>query len=108
MSIGAAVRKPYPLVVTIPDKNLEICLRTGMGTLIKVIEELGIEEVRALGIMSYGIPLVAIKDYDGVYQTEVEGYYIAGNSPTAAKVVQIEVIGDMLDIRLEAKQNNLV
>ena len=65
LSIGAATRQSYPLIVTIPDKNLRICLRTGMGTLIKVIEELGIEEVRTLGIMSYGIPLVAIKDYDG-------------------------------------------
>ena len=57
--------------------------------------------------MSYGIPLVAIKDYDGVHQKEVEGYYIAGNSPTAAKVEQIRVIGSVLDIQIKVKQNNV-
>ena len=107
LSIGAATRQSYPLTVTIPDKNLRICLRTGMVTLIRVIEELGIEDVRALGIMSYGIPLVAIKNYDGTHQTKVGRYYIAGNSPTAVKAEQIKVMGHLLDIRLEVKQNNV-
>ena len=108
LSIGIATRQSYPLIVTIPDKNLRICLRTGMATLIKVIEELRIEEVRALGIMSYSIPLVAIKDYDGPHQTKVGKYYIAGNSPTATKAEQIKVIGRLLNIRLKVKQNNVV
>ena len=104
---GAASRRRYPLTVTIPDKSLEICRPSGIDTLIEVIKVLRIEEVRALGIMSYGIPLVAIRDYDGIQQTEVEGYYIAGNSSTVTKAIQIEIIGDMLDIRLKVKQNNV-
>ena len=107
VTVGAAARQSYPLTVTRPDQNLRISLRTGMGTLIKVIEELGIEKVRALGIMSYGIPLVAIKNYDGPHQTKVGRYYIAGNSATATKAEQIKVIGHLLDIRLEVKQNNV-
>ena len=41
-------------------------------------------------------------------QTKVGRYYIAGNSPTATKVEQIKVIGRLLNIRLEVKQNNVV
>ena len=107
LPIGAASRDPNPLTVNIPEKKLEIRKYYGMHTLIEVIKVLGIEEVRALGIMSNGIPLVAIKDYDRVQQTEVEGYYIAGNSPTAAKVEQIRVIGHLLDIQIKVKQNNV-
>lgn len=105
--IGAANREPYPLTVNILKKKLEIRKYYGMHTLIEVIKVLEIEEVRALGIMSYGIPLVAIMDYDGVQQTEVNGYYIAGSSPTSAKAEQIKVIGHLLDIQIKVKQNNV-
>ena len=108
LPIGAAIRGSYPLTVTIPGKDLSISRRTGMETLIEVIGELGIEDVRALGIMSYGIPLVAIRNYAGSQQTPVGSYYIAGNSPTAAKVEQIKTIGRLLKVQLEVDQNNVV
>lgn len=108
LPIGAAIRGSYPLTVTIPGKDLSISQRTGMETLVEVIGELGIEDVRALGIMSYGIPLVAIRNYAGSQQTPVGSYYIAGNSPTAAKVEQIKTIGRLLKVQLEVEQNNVV
>ena len=104
---GAVRRGNYPIAVTIPDRNLRICCRKGIDTLIKVIEELGIEEVRALGIMSHGIPLVAINNY-GSEQKKVGKYYIAGNSSTDTKVEQIKVIAQCLNIELMPEQLNLL
>ena len=105
---GAVRRQPHPLTVTIPGRRLPISLRTGMATLIEVIKVLKIERVRSLDVMSSGIPLVAIEDYDGFQQTGVEGYYVAGNSSTETKALQIEEIGDILGIRLEVEQNNVM
>lgn len=108
LPVGAAVRESYPLTVTIPDKGLEICHRTGMATLVNVIEVFGLEDVRGLGIMFYGIPLVAIQDYNGPQQTKIRGYYIAGNSSTATKAEQIKTIGHLLKIEIDVEQNNVV
>ena len=105
---GAVRRGNYPLEVTILDRNLRICCPNGIDTLIRVIEELGIEKVRAFGIMSHGIPLVAINDYDGPDQTQVGRYYIAGNSSTDTKAEQIKEIARCLKVRLNVKQLNIV
>ena len=75
--------------------------------MIEVIKVLGIEKVRELGMTHGPIPLVAIKDYD-YDQKKAEGYYIAGRSSTFMKAVQIEIIGDMLEIKLYVEQNNIV
>lgn len=107
MHAGSAIRKNYPLAVTIPDRNLQICLPKGLDTLIKVIEELGIEKVRSLGIMSHRIPLVSLKDYDDVQQTQVGKYYIAGNTSTDTKVEQIKEIARGLNIELKPEQRNV-
>ena len=104
---GAVRRGDYPLEVTIPDRNLQICCPKGIDTLIKVIKELGIEKVRAFGIMSHGIPLIAINDYDGPNQTPVGRYYIAGNSSTDTKAEQIREIARCLNIQLYVKLLNL-
>ena len=106
--VGAAVRKPYPLTVTIPDRKSPICERYAIDTLIEVIKVLGIEKVRALGMTLGPIPLVAIKKYDGCQQKEVERYYIAAKSTTFIKARQIDMIGDFLEIELNVKQNHIV
>ena len=108
LPVGAAIRKPFPLTVTIPKKDLVISRYYAIDTLIEVIKVLGIEEVRDLGIMLGPIPLVAIKDYEDCQQKEVEGYYIAQKSTTWIKAVQIELMGDMLEIQLNVEQNNIV
>lgn len=105
--VGAAVLKSYPLTVTIPEKDLEIKCRYGIDTLIKVVNVLGIEKVRALGIMVGPIPLVAIKDYDGCQQKKVGGYYIAAKTTTFIKARLIDMIRDFLDIELYVEQNNI-
>ena len=105
---GAVRRGNYPLEVTIPDRNLRICCPKGIDTLIRVIEELGIEKVRTFGIMSHGIPLVAINYYDGPDQTQVGRYYIAGNSSTNTKAEQIKEIARCLKVRLNVKQLNIL
>lgn len=105
---GAVRRRNYSLEVTIPDRNLRICCPKAIDTLIKVIEELGIEKVRAFGIMSHGIPLIAINYYDGPNQTPVGKYYIAGNSSTETKAEQIKEMARCLNIRLDVEQLNIV
>ena len=105
---GAVRRGNYPLAVTIPHRDLRICCPKGIDTLIKVIKELEIEEVRAFGIMSHGIPLIAINYYDGPNQTQVGRYYIAGNSSTDTKAEQIKEIARCLNIRLDVEQLNLL
>ena len=104
---GAAVRQTHPLAVTILDRDLRICRPKGIHTLIEVIKELGIERVKALGIISSGIPFVADIDYDGVQQTPVGKYYIAGNSSTSTKVEQIKEIARGLNIELKVEQLNV-
>ena len=108
LSAGAVRRGNYPLAVTIPNRNLRICCPKGIDTLIEVIKELGIEEVRAFGIMSHVIPLIAINYYDGPNQTQVGRYYIAGNSSTDTKAEQIKEIARCLNIRLDVEQLNIV
>ena len=103
---GVVRRQRYPLTVTIPDRNLQICCPKAIDTLIEVIKALGIENVRSLGIMSPPIPLVAIKYY-GYNQKKMDGYYVAGNSPTVTKAEQIKVIGDKLNIQLKVVQRNV-
>ena len=105
---GAVRRGSYPLAVTIPDRNLRICRPKAIDTLIEVIKELGMEKVRTHGIMSHGIPLVAINDYDGAEQKPVGIYYIAGNSSTDTKTEQIKAIARCLDIELIPEQLNLL
>ena len=104
---GAVRRGNYPIAVTIPDRDLRICCREGIDTLIKVIEEMGIEKVRAFGIMAHGIPLVAINNY-GPKQTKIGRYYIAANTSSDTKVEQIKVIAHCLKIELIPKLLNLV
>ena len=104
---GAVRRQSYPLAVTMPDRNLRICCRKAIDTLIKVIEELGVGKVRAFGIMSHGIPLIAINNY-GPEQKPLGIYYIAGNSSTDTKVEQIKVIAQCLNIKLIPEQLNIL
>ena len=104
---GAAVLTPYPLTVSIPEKDLEISCRYGIDTLIEVIKVLGIEKVRKLGLTFNRIPLVAIKEYDGCGQKKVEEYYIAAKSTTFIKARQIDMMGDMLEVRLYVENNTL-
>ena len=104
---GAARRQNYPLAVTMPDGK-RICHSEAIDTLIEVIEELGIEKVRTHGIMSHGIPLVAINNYDGKKQSPVERYYIAGNSSTDTKAEQIKAIACCLGVKLIPEQLNLI
>ena len=104
---GAVRRGNYPIAVTIPDRGLRICCREGIDTLIKVIEEMGIEKVRAFGIMAHRIPLVAINNY-GPKQTKIGRYYIAANTSSDTKVEQIKVIAHCLKIKLIPKLLNLV
>ena len=104
---GAVRRQSYPLAVTMPDGK-RICHSEAIDTLIEVIGELGIEKVRTHGIMSHGIPLVAINDYDGKKQTPVGRYYVAGNSSTDTKVEQIKAVACCLDVKLIPVQLNLI
>ena len=99
-------RQDYPLAVTIPDSE-RICLRKGSWTLRKVIDELDVEKVMALNIMSHTIPLVHVRRLRRAQQTKLGRYYIASNTSTADKVEQLEEIKRRLNIQLEIEQLNV-
>ena len=96
-------RQDYPLAVTIPDGEW-ICLRKGSWTLRKVIDELDVERVMALNIMSHAIPLIHVRRLRRAQQTRLGRYYIASNISTADKVEQLEEIKRHLNIQLEIEQ----
>ena len=99
-------RQEYPLAVTMPDGE-RICLKKGSWTLARVIERLGVERVRALGIYSGGTPLVHPRRLRRAPQRKAGRYYIATNTSTATKVEQLQEIANHLKIHLEIEQLNV-
>ena len=99
-------RQDYPLAVTMPDVG-RICLKKGSWTLRKVIDELGVERVMALNIVSHTIPLVHVRRLRRAQQTRLGRYYIASNTSTAEKVEQLGEIKRRLNIQLEIEQLNV-
>lgn len=99
-------RQDYPLAVTMPE-NERVCLKRGSWTLAKVVEKLGVEKVRALGILSNGVPLVHVRRLRRAPQTRIGRYFIASNTSTAEKKAQLEEIANRLNVQLYVEQLNV-
>ena len=73
---------------------------TGIDTFIKVIEAIGIEDVRRLNLCVIGIPLIADCDYPDKAQrkveTETRTYYIVSGTNTLTKKSILEDIANRL------------
>ena len=92
-----------PLGVEMPDGTW-ISEKTGIDTFIKVIETLGIEEVKNLDLRVNGIPLMADCDYDGKDQRKVETetgiYYIVSGTDRGKKKRILDEIAARLNVNM--------
>ena len=88
------------------DDGTWIAENTGIDTFIKVIKELGIEEVKKLDLVINEIPLIADRDYEGKAQKKVETetgtYWIVSGTDTERKKKILD------DIAIRLKRNMTV
>ena len=97
-----------PLIVTMP--NGEIIAETyGINTFIKVIEKIGIERVRSLGIIAVqnrNLPLISdYEDPEGHSQRRLGAYYIASGNHTPQKKEWLDEINNRLEIGMTVIAN---
>ena len=78
----------------------QIRLSTGAKTFVKVIEEVGIERVRDLGIVCRRVPLIDTIDHPGINQVKSGIYFIVTSSSTFTKIKQLNKIADQLGVDL--------
>lgn len=91
------------LRVTLPDGKV-IENRFAYETLQEVILLAGIENVRPLGIIQCGVPLISnIQDNFYNQKEIVKGIYLITHSSTGQKRQQIEKISDVLNLNLKVE-----
>ena len=82
---------------------------TGIDTFIEVIKELGMEEVKNLGLSVNGIPLIADYDYSDKAQREVEietrTYYVVSGTNTITKKRILDDIANRLNVDMTVFAN---
>ena len=96
-------RRSYPpggaLGVTMYGTE-QIRLSSGAETFVKVIEKIGIEDVKDLGLISRRVPLIDTIDHPGIDQRKSGRYFIVTSSSTRRKIDQLNIIADRLDVDL--------
>ena len=92
-----------PLHVTM-ENDEQIHLRFGSRTFVEVIERIGIERIKTLGLTSGGIDLIATYNYPGRQQTKSGDYYIMVNNSTTDKRELLEKIALFLDVELSVEE----
>lgn len=90
------------LKVTLPSGRV-IQERVAAETFVDVIEELGLEDVRELGLTVRGIPLVGTKQSPRYSQTPKGSYWILTHSSTSEKKEQLDQIGKSLGKTLKVE-----
>ena len=78
----------------------QIRLSTGAQTFVEVIEKIGIERVKDLGLISRRVPLIDTSDHLGINQRKSGIYFIATSSSTPRKIRFLNIIADQLDVDL--------
>ena len=92
-----------PLIVVMPDGE-KIAETRGVDTFVKVIEKIGIEKVKALGIIAvqHGrLPLIS--DYEDAIHTQRPSgrYYIASGNSTLQKKRWLDEIASRLQLEIQ-------
>lgn len=73
-------------------------------TLYEVVKYAGVENVRSLGIIQCGVPLISTTIDDFYNQKEIsKGYYLITHSSTGQKRQQIEKISSALNLNLKVE-----
>ncbi len=93
------------LRVTFPD-GTSIENRFAKDTLLEVIQKVGVEKVRTIGIIQCGVPLIS-NTIDNVYgnaQVDIaDGWYLITHSSTGQKRQQIEKISEIFNLDLKVE-----
>ena len=77
----------------------QIRLSTGARTFVEVIEKIGIERVKDLGIVCRRVPLIDTTNHP---RTQIKSgrYFVVTSSSTSTKIDQLSKIADRLDVDL--------
>lgn len=97
-------RQSYPLggplgvtMFGIVSGTEQIRRSTGAETFVEVIEKIGIERVKDLGIICRRVPLIDTTNHPGIIQRKSEVYFIVTGSSTPTKINQLNKIVDQLE-----------
>lgn len=95
--------KKTNLEVTFPD-GTKLRNRFAYQTFCKVIEKIGSEKVRGLGVKQSGIELISKKEDEFYNQHKIKGgLWIVTHSSTAQKKTHLEEISKKLNLKLKVK-----
>lgn len=72
----------------------------GSATFVKVIEKIGIESVKDLGIICRRVPLIDTINHSGITQRKSGRYFVVTCSSTPTKIRQLNKIADQLGVDL--------
>lgn len=75
----------------------QIRLSLGAETFVEVIEKIGIERVKDLGIVCRRVPLIDTTNHQGIPQRKSGRYFVVTSSSTPTKIKQLNTIADQLD-----------
>ena len=75
----------------------QIRLSLGAETFVEVIEKIGIERVKDLGIVCRRVPLIDTTNHQGISQRKSGRYFVVTSSSTPTKIKQLNTIADQLD-----------
>ena len=82
----------------------QIRLSMGAETFIKVIEKIGIERVKDLGIVCRRVPLIDTTNHPSITQRKSGRYFVVTSSSTLTKIDQLNKIAHRLGVDLISDQ----
>ena len=82
----------------------QIRLHQASATFVEVIEKIGIEDVKDLGIVCRRVPLIDTTNHPGITQRKSGKYFVVTCSSTPTKIKQLNKIDDQLHVDLIADQ----
>ena len=78
----------------------QIRLSIGAETFVKIIEKIGIERVKDLGIVCRRVPLIDTTNHPSITQRKSGRYFVVTSSSTLTKIDQLNKIADQLGVDL--------
>ena len=82
----------------------QIRLSMGAETFVEVIEKIGIERVKDLGIVCRRVPLIDTTNHPSITQRKSGRYFVVTSSSTLTKIDQLNKIADRLGVDLISDQ----
>ncbi len=108
------IESPKPTIPTrrhagnltvIMEDGQEICHSRVSETFVEVIEKIGVEKVKTLGIIINAIPLIDTYQHPIYSQTKSSNYYITTHSSTNTKIERLNEIKRRLNLNFKVIDN---